>query len=257
MNYETLTMRQRDSICFIRINRPAADNAIDAKLVAEFSGVIDECRTKSTVVVIEGQADHFCTGADFSEVEKFAADGFDANVHTEALYDLWFALATGPFVSVAHVKGKTVAGGIGFVAACDITIADEKAVFSLPEMLFGLMPACVLPFLINRTSRQKAHLLTLLTQPVSAIEAKAFGLIDAVDANSDDVLRRYLLRLRMLRKTSIERYKRYRAQLDTHLESSRGLALEANKQVFSDSKNIELISHFRRTGQILREESES
>nr|WP_269820011.1 enoyl-CoA hydratase-related protein [Bacillus velezensis] len=42
--------------------------------------------------------------------------------------------------------GVANAGGIGFVAASDIVIADDTAVFSLSELLFGLFPAMVLPF---------------------------------------------------------------------------------------------------------------
>jgi len=62
---------------------------------------------------------------------------------------LWLRLATVRTVTISHVRGKANAGGIGFVAASDIVLADETAQFSLSELLFGLYPACVLPFLIR------------------------------------------------------------------------------------------------------------
>ena len=95
-------------------------------------------------------------------------------------------------MSIAHVRGKANAGGIGFVAACDIVLADSAAVFSLSELLFGLMPACVLPFLVRRIGFAKANAMTLSTQPVGVQVAREWGLVDAFEENSDNLLRKHL-----------------------------------------------------------------
>jgi polyketide biosynthesis enoyl-CoA hydratase PksH len=145
---------------------------------------------------------------------------------------------------VAHVRGKTNAGGVGFVAACDIVVADDSAVFSLSELLFGLMPACVLPFLIRRVGFQRAHYMTLMTQPFTVQQAERWGLVDAFEANSENLLRRHLLRLRRLSKTGIERYKRYMNVLHGDLRTRRADALAANREVFSDRENLAKISRF-------------
>jgi 3-carboxymethyl-3-hydroxy-acyl-[acp] dehydratase len=53
------------------------------------------------------------------------------------------ALATGPFVTISHVRGKANAGGLGFMAASDIVLAQEEAQFSLSELLSdSIRPAC-------------------------------------------------------------------------------------------------------------------
>jgi len=134
------------------------------------------------------------------------------------------------------------------VAACDIVLADESAVFSLSELLFGLMPACVLPFLIRRVGFQRAHYMTLMTQPFSVQQAETWGLVDAWEAKSENLLRRHLLRLRRLSKTGIERYKRYMNVLDDSLHSQKADALAANLEVFSDSENLSKISRFVQDG---------
>lgn len=77
------------------------------------------------------------------------------------------------------------------------------------SLLFGLYPACVLPFLIHRIGRQKAHYMTLMTKPISVQEASEWGLIDAYDAESDVLLRKHLLRLRRLNKKGIAHYKQF------------------------------------------------
>ena len=158
-------------------------------------------------------------------------------------------ISLGPFITIAHVQGKTNAGGVGFVAACDVVLCDEKAVFSLSELLFGLMPACVLPFLIRRMGFSKANYMTLMTQPISAKQAREWGLVDACEEKSDMLLRKYLLRLRRLSKTGISAYKRYVSTLDEVLAKSKPQALEANIEVFSNQNNLEKIVRYVKTGQ--------
>ena len=147
------------------------------------------------------------------------------------------------------MRGKANAGGIGFVAACDIVLADAKAVFSLSELLFGLMPACVLPFLIRRIGFAKANYMTLMTQPVTVQNALEWGLVDAYEENSENLLRRNLLRLRRLNKTSIARYKRYMHSIEGSLDACEPGALAANREVFSDTENLQRISRYVKTGE--------
>jgi polyketide biosynthesis enoyl-CoA hydratase PksH len=233
MAYQTLAVALKDGICTVRLNRPSAGNAIDARLVEEFGEVLRSCAEEDqpspvTILVLEGSAEVFCTGGDF---EAAAAD---APVDPGPLYDLWLRMATGPFVSVSVVRGRANAGGIGFVAASDIVLADRTASFGLSELLFGLFPACVLPFLVRRIGVQKAHYLALTTRAVAAEEAAQWGLVDALDDQVEGLLRKHLLRLRHLGKPAIGRYKRYMAELAGDLERHRPAALAANRALFGD-----------------------
>lgn len=253
MIYNTLKTKQRGSVNFIQFNRPEAKNAINSELVKELTDALNQCQSDSTVVVLEGGADFFCIGADFAEIEEVFLKDNSASGQIEALYDLWNTLATGPFVSIAHVEGEAMAGGVGFVASCDIAIASKKATFCLPEMIFGLMPAAVLPFLIKRTGQQNAHLMTLLTNTLSATEAENIGLIDFVDVDSRDTLRSNLLRIKRLDKTTIHRYKTYRSVLlGKELMKARENVFRASLKMFSDPSNIERITHFNKTGNVLK-----
>jgi polyketide biosynthesis enoyl-CoA hydratase PksH len=205
-------------------------------------------RDSVRVLVLEGLPEVFCFGADFQAIDENLSRGEGKGATPEKLYDVWLELATGPFISIAHVRGKANAGGIGFVAACDIVLADESAVFSLSELLFGLMPACVLPFLIRRIGFQRAHYMTLMTQPFAVRQAETWGLVDAWEANSTNLLRRHLLRLRRLSKPAIERYKRYMNVLNDSLRARKPDALAANLEVFSDGENLARISRFVEDG---------
>src|SRR5690348_11326844 len=137
MNYHTIRVQIRGSFCFIQFHRPEAGNAIDEVLVQEFCHALDECQESITAVILEGSPEVFCMGADFASIGRAASSGKPVNGHAGLLYDLWLRLATGPYVTIAHVKGKANAGGVGFVAACDIVVASSAAQFSLSELLFG------------------------------------------------------------------------------------------------------------------------
>lgn len=247
ITYETIRVRFEEPVCFIQFYRPERNNSMNDKLVAECSQALEVCNESISIVVLEGLPDVFCFGADFQELQQRVTNG-DVSIDPQPLVELWWRLATGPYVTIAHVRGKANAGGIGFVAASDIALADENAQFSLSELLFGLFPACVLPFLIRRTGFQRAHYLTLMTQPFSAQQAQMWGLVDACQSPSESLLRKHLLRLRRLSKPSIARYKKYISDLDQTIPLVKPLALSANREIFSDQENLKGILRYVETG---------
>jgi polyketide biosynthesis enoyl-CoA hydratase PksH len=241
--YETVKVQFQESICYLQIDRPADNNTINGQLVEECNDVLSMCEAAATVVVVSGSPEVFCYGADFKALSRHEEDAGPG-----PLYDLWLRMATGPYVTISHVRGKANAGGIGFVAASDIVLADESAQFSLSELLFGLYPACVLPFLIRRIGFQKAHYLTLSTQPISAKQAHEWGLVDAVEPQSEVLLRRHLQRLRRLSKTAIRRYKSYMSRIATPLVDLKPAAVAGNREVFNDTNNLHLITRYVERG---------
>jgi polyketide biosynthesis enoyl-CoA hydratase PksH len=253
VNYKTIKVQFQESICFLQIDRPEANNTINAQLIAECNSVLSACEESATVVVVSGPPEVFCVGADF----KTIASTHEQEVDPEPLYDLWLRLATGPYVTISHVRGKINAGGVGFAAASDIVLADETAQFSLSELLFGLYPACVLPFLIRRIGFQKAHYCTLMTQPISAKQACEWGLVDAFEPLSEALLRRHLQRLRRLSKIAIRRYKNYMTRTSAPLEDLKSAAVAANREMFSDAGNLQAITRYVEQGVFPWEKRES
>jgi len=241
MGYETIKVDFQDTVCYLQIDRPEANNTINGRLVAECNDVLSACEESATVVVLSGTPEVFCFGADFKAIAGRTEEQGDG---PEPLYDLWMRLATGPYVTISHVRGKANAGGIGFVAASDIVLADETAQFSLSELLFGLFPAVVLPFLIRRIGFQKAHYLTLMTQPIAAKQALEWGLVDALEPQSEGLLRRHLQRLRRLSKPAIRRYKSYMSRISGPLQELKAPAVAANREIFSDADNLSAITRY-------------
>jgi polyketide biosynthesis enoyl-CoA hydratase PksH len=255
MEYQTLKVRFQGPICFLQIYRPQANNTISDQLIQECLEVLTTCEGTVNVVVLEGLPEVFCFGADFQNIHDSASRSSPREHDPEPLYNLWLKLATGPYISIAHVRGKANAGGVGFVAACDIVLADQTAVFSLSELLFGLFPACVMPFLIRRMGFQRAHYLTLTTQPITVQQAHAWHLVDAYEEQSTMLVRKHLQRLRRLPRAGIMRYKRYINHLNPILTEAKTLAVSANQEMFSDPQTLEGIFRFVENGQFPWENS--
>lgn len=246
MNYQAIRVRFEESFCYLQFHRPEANNTINTLLIEECFQVLNLCEKSATVVILEGTPEVFCFGADFEELHRTSVN----QNNPESLYDLWLKLATGPYITIAHVRGRANAGGVGFVAASDIVLADKTAEFSLSELLFGLFPACVLPFLIRKVGFQKAHYLTLMTRPISASQAFAWGLVDECNVESESMLHKYLLRLRHLSKIGITRYKQYINNLDQTLFTAKTMAIAANGEIFSDGDNLRRIFQYVETGKL-------
>jgi len=249
MDYKTIQVRFEQPVCFLKLYRPETNNTINLLMIDECRQVLALYGDSMQTIVLEGLPAFFCFGADFQGIYNETASKQEQEQLPEHLYDFLTELATGPFVSIAHVRGKVNAGGVGFVAACDIVLADESAEFSLSELLFELFPACVLPFLIRRIGFQKAHYMALMTKPISVQQALDWGLVDACEADSESLLRKHLLRLRYLSKTGILRYKQYMNTVDNSLAQSRSIAIAANRELFSDAENLEKVSRYVKTGQ--------
>lgn len=248
MNYQTVNVRVEQEVCYLQLHRPKENNTINDQMIEECHHALDSYEELITVLVIEGMPEVFCFGADFQEMHDTMASGEVRDRNPERLYDLWLRLATGPFISISHVRGRVNAGGIGFVAASDIVLAESAAQFSLSELLFGVYPAAVLPFLIRRVGVAKANYLTLMTKTITTEQANTWGLVDASEENSKSLLRKHLLRLKPLTKNAIVRYKQYFHQLSIPLQEQKALAVEANKAMFSDPQNLTGIYRYIETG---------
>lgn len=248
MEWITISVKLDREVCFVKFNRPDSKNAINEIMIDELGKVFEMYEKSCKVVVLEGNDDHFCFGADLNLISKDVADKKQNKQNPGRLYDLWNQMAHMSCVIISHVKGAVNAGGMGFISASDMVIAGTKATFGLSELLFGLMPAMVLPFLIRKVGFSKANYLTLTTRPIDGKTAYEWGVADICCEQSDIVLRQHVARTVRIPKSGIARYKEYINKISGISESIREKAIEANLKVFSDPINLERIYKFTEEG---------
>lgn len=210
MSFETILVDATPRVVTITLNRPERNNSISAGLLRDLTAALDAAENSATcrAVILQGRPGLFCTGMDFVEAAESKDDARDM-MAVEGYMALLKRLAALPKPVIAKLDGKVVAGGVGIVAACDLVIATPRTEFSLSEALWGILPCCVIPFLIRRVGFQKAYAMTLTTRTWPAAEAAAIHLVDEVTETPDESIRKLMLRLGLLEDETILELKNY------------------------------------------------
>ena len=221
-DFATLLTRWRPAGLLVRLNSPQTGNALSAQMLADLHAALDlaertpDCR----IVVLEGGED-FCSGMDLTEPQVTDA----ASRSGQQYFSLLRRFTQSPLLVICAVRGRASGGGVGLVAAADFVVAAPAAVFSLPEALWGLLPCCVLPFLIRRVGFQKAYAMTLTTQPVGAEQGREFHLVDEVAERPEAVIGRLSLRARRVTAPTLLAAKRYFGALHPITAGTEALAV--------------------------------
>ncbi|MGD1702705.1 enoyl-CoA hydratase/isomerase [Dapis sp. BLCC M229] len=236
MEYQTLKINYQSAVQRIQFYRPEANNSINYQLTQELLSAFQaaEQDEQIKVVVLEGLPDVFCTGLDFQGVSAGNMEEIDPKVGANDYYNILKQMSQSNKVIVSLVRGKVQAGGVGFVAASDLVLADETATFVLSELLFGLLPACVLPFLIRRVGFQKAYRLALTTQSISVTDAYNWGLVDEYSTDITKVLRQHIRRLQCLPSSGVKQLKDYVNQLWIIQQETQDLAVNTISKLLAD-----------------------
>lgn len=178
MSEKDLLYRVADQIAYVTINREAQRNSISAAAVDLFFQYLDQAEKDDAVRVIcvTGAGEKaFCSGADLGITAGAEADGQNSAFRDYA--KLLKRLAGFSKPTVARVNGYCLAGGTGFMLACDIVIARNDAKFGTPEVKVGLFPMMIGALIFRNVLRKKAMEMVLLGEKLNADQAQEMGLI--------------------------------------------------------------------------------
>lgn len=187
----------KESVAYITINREAARNSISADAVSLFLESLDIAEKDDSVRVVCVSAAGekvFCSGADLGGA--LGKDGLGENPVVKNYAGLLTRLAQFPKPTLAKVNGHCLAGGTGFMLACDIVIAKEGAKFGTPEVNVGLFPMMIGALIFRNVPRKKAMEMILLGEKLTADQALEMGMVTRVvpaekfDLEVEDVLKK-------------------------------------------------------------------
>jgi polyketide biosynthesis enoyl-CoA hydratase PksH len=238
MRFETIIVQETPRKLTATISRPNRGNSINSTLIHELGAALDlaERMPGCSTLVLEGAPGLFCTGMDFREVAANSDAGATETVGISEYMLLLKRFTLSAKVIVCRLDGKVIAGGVGLVAASDIVLSTERTEFSLSEALWGLLPCCVIPFLIRRVGFQKAYFMTLTTKPMSASEARAIHLVDELADDLDESLRKLTLRLNLLDDKIVFDMKRY-------FQKMHGITLEMEQAATTETARLAAQPH--------------
>lgn len=169
----------------VTLNRPNERNAIDGATVAELIHVFEEAGRNPDVhvVVLKGAGSVFSEGTDLRWLDHMTTVSHAENLrdakNLATLFDVVDGFAK-PVVAAVH--GAVTGEAMGLISACDVVVASSDTTFQIAELGFGLVPACVTPFLIAKTGQSHARNLLLTGRPFDAARAKELRLVHDVVA---------------------------------------------------------------------------
>ncbi len=184
MDYQLLTLAIADRLAIVRLNRPAARNALSRALMRELTSCAREMaeRIDIDVVILTGGEVCFSAGADLKDADAWGDDSLSTLERRDIAgtgFRLCKAWEEMPQITIAAIEGYAVGGGLALSLACDWRVAAEDAFVSLPEIALGIpLTWGTIPRLVNLLGPAKAKRLTILCERFGAADASAMGLID-------------------------------------------------------------------------------
>ncbi len=173
-----VTSTTQDAICTIAMNRPDKLNALNREMYRGLTeGFInanadDNCR----VITIKGSQGIFTAGNDIGD---FAAALTEGGGRFDEPFLLMKAMLASEKPIVASVDGAAIGIGTTLLFHCDLVYASHGASFHAPFADLGVCPEFgsseTIPAMLG--SHRAAQML-LLGEPLSAIDAERFGLVN-------------------------------------------------------------------------------
>jgi enoyl-CoA hydratase len=178
--YENILVETQGRVGLIRLNRPAALNALCDALVRELGEQLMAFDADRAVgaIVITGSDRAFAAGADIKEmrgrtnpaamVEDFIGAGWESVLRVKK-----------PII--AAVAGFALGGGCELAMMCDMIFAADTAKFGQPEINLGVIPgAGGTQRLTRAVGKSKAMDMVLTARMMDAVEAEHANLVSRV-----------------------------------------------------------------------------
>ena len=167
----------------VALNRPDVNNAYDETLIAGLAAALDALGAAIGLraVLVTGNGKHFQAGADLKWIDAVRRSSHAENVRvSRGTAEAIRRLNAAPVPTVALVQGGCFGGGTGLVAACDVVIAADNAVFSIAEVRWGLTAAIIIPQLNDAIGVRQVRRYALTGERFDAAEARRIGLVHEV-----------------------------------------------------------------------------
>ena len=181
--------RRSGAIATLTIRRAEKKNAFNQtmwrSLLAHCQRISAEVaadpRSAPRVLLLEGQPDAFCAGADIEEMQALMRDAAVRAANNVVVAQAQLALEHLPIPTLAVIDGACVGGGFGIAAACDFRIGSTRSLFAITPAKLGLL------YSVEDTRRvvallgpTRAKRLLLRSERLDAATALQWGVLDAL-----------------------------------------------------------------------------
>ena len=183
MSFTTIQAHVDGEVGRLTLDRPEKLNPLGTTTLLELieaAAWFDEQAVKA--VVVDGRGRAFTAGADLA---SFEPGGGSADLSPWEAADagarMADAIAGMRAVTVAAIHGYCIGGGVVLAAACDLRVAADDTVFSIPEVDLGIPLAWGgIPRLVRELGPARTRELVMTCRRFTAQEAEAWGFLNQV-----------------------------------------------------------------------------
>jgi methylglutaconyl-CoA hydratase len=180
MSTTDLLIQDHAMVRTITLNRPDAKNTLTGAMLRELVDAIRATDEAEWIraVVLTNTGNTFCAGADLTDRRPGVSGMGDAGDGTR-LSDIFVALQEARVPVVGKINGHAVGGGVGLVAACDLSYVRSDAKIGFTEVRLGVAPAVISVVCLPKLSRADAMETFLTGERFTPERAAEMGLINA------------------------------------------------------------------------------
>ena len=166
-------------VATITLNMADRKNALSDVLVGSLSAMLDRAveDDDARVIVLTNTGNTFCAGADL-KADRPGLAQTDAETPTRTFVDVFEQMLVSPKPVVGRIDGHATGGGVGLVAACDISVMRNDAKIGFTEVRIGVAPAVISVVCLPKMSRADASELFLTGERITPDRAAEAGLIN-------------------------------------------------------------------------------
>ena len=170
-------------ITTVTLNRPDVRNAFDEHMIAELTAFAEGVPSDGSVrvVVLAGAGSVFSAGADVQWMSRMIGFTREENLaDARKAAQMFLALDRIPVPVIGRIQGAALGGGSGLAAICDVVISADDAQFGFTEVVLGILPAMISPYVVRKIGLSAARALCLSGARFSAARALEIGLVHRV-----------------------------------------------------------------------------
>lgn len=162
-------------IATLTFNRPDALNTYNDGLLAAMKVALDQIENDPRVrlMVLRGNGKHFCAGADIKWLNESDKSGAERLSPTPLVAQINTLVVP----TIALVHGACIGGGVAWIASCDVVIAENSSVYSIPEVRLGFVPGTLLTSIARAMTPRDMRRYALSGERFGAPLAREMGLI--------------------------------------------------------------------------------
>ncbi len=177
---EMIIVETHGATGLIRLNRPAALNALCDQLMQELGAALlaFDADPAIAAIVLTGNEKAFAAGADIKEMKHRT---YPAVILDDFIGNHWETVLRVKKPVIAAVAGFALGGGCELAMMCDMIIAADTAKFGQPEINLGVIPgAGGTQRLTRAVGKSKAMEMILTARMMDAAEAERANLVTRV-----------------------------------------------------------------------------